>query len=118
MGGLFPGIPCPASAYVGHPAAAETGVDVDVGFKDLLAQPAGGQQVLQQGGFSITGTAAPGEDHRPCLHHARQVGHEPQHLGPNREKLGRDGDGRGVPAPGSTQGCPETCLGLAEKLGP
>lgn len=81
-------------AYVGHPAAAEAGVDVDVGFGDLLAEPAGGQQALQQGGFLVTGTTAPGEDHRPCLHHTRQVGHEPQHLGPGGEKLRRDGDGR------------------------
>lgn len=94
MGGTSVGVPLSTGAYVGHPAATEAGVDVDVGFRDLLAEPTRGKEALQQGGFSVTGTAAPGEDHRPCLHHTRQVGHEPQHLGPGREKLWRDGDGR------------------------
>lgn len=98
-------------AYIGHPTATEASVDVDVGFRDLFTQPTGGQQVLQQGSFSITSTTAPGEDHGPCLHHAWQVWHQSQHFGPSREKLGRDGDGKEVPAPGYTHGCPETTIG-------
>lgn len=81
-------------AYIGHSAAAEPGVDVDVGFGDLLAEAAGGQEALEERGFLVTRIAAPGKDHGPCLHHAGQVGHDPQHFGPGREELGKDGDGR------------------------
>lgn len=75
-------------AYVGDPAAAEAGVGVDVGFGHLLAEPAGTEEVLEEGGVLVAGPLAPGEHHGPRLHHAREVGHEPQNLGAGGEELG------------------------------